>query len=211
MEKKFASKEKPCLGKKYEKYQATDWFLLLQAFEKCTSFVPSERPSASEITAFISGEGEISNCVNVPLSVSQTTAVATFDRRMLAEDRVGVCLNAIIKDGTNSCAFFCLQIADYLLRVEDCPLTEDEWKQFASPEGCVQVLRCNRGIPAVEGRRAYCKLQHFGRNDNTLDSVFSTRKKCACLWSKEPLQCRKREDSNIHLLLLLSRLLTLLT
>ena len=103
MEKKFASKEKPCLGKKYEKYQATDWFLLLQAFEKCTSFVPSDCPSAAEITAFIAGEGEISSCVNVPLSVSQTTAVATFDRRMLAEDRAGVCLNAITNDGTNGC------------------------------------------------------------------------------------------------------------
>ena len=49
IESKFLKKEKPAThDTKYQVFQATDWFLIFEAYERCTLFMPTELPSAAE-------------------------------------------------------------------------------------------------------------------------------------------------------------------
>lgn len=133
IENKFQKKEKPRHGQKYEIKQATDWFMISEAFEQCTSFTPSERPSVREIEELFSATETDKPIVrDIPLKVSQTSAVSNFDRSALV---AGVALKepaVIPNDATNGCAFLCLQIANLLLQDGDCSAKEDEWKDTAS-------------------------------------------------------------------------------
>lgn len=55
IEGKFAKKEVPSHDRKYEVFQATQWFPILDVFKRCTRFSPSERPTAIEIGNVLSG------------------------------------------------------------------------------------------------------------------------------------------------------------
>ena len=49
IESKFLKKEKPATyDTKYQVFQATDWFLIFEAYDRCTLFMPTELPSAAE-------------------------------------------------------------------------------------------------------------------------------------------------------------------
>ena len=45
---KFLKKEKATHDAKYQVFLATNWFLIFEAYERWTCFMPTERPSASE-------------------------------------------------------------------------------------------------------------------------------------------------------------------
>ena len=132
IQSKFQKKEKPTHGTKYEKCQATDWFVVSEAYEKCTCFRPSERPPAAEIKELFREDNHVPTCKDIPLKVSQSSAVASYDHEVLSAGCELKEMAVIPNDGTNACVFLCLLISDRLYRDGERPLSEDCWRDTAS-------------------------------------------------------------------------------
>ena len=129
----FEKKELPSHGHKYEVYQATNWLVISEAFKRCTKFTPSERPTVAEIAKLLNEENGVPTCQDIPLKVSQTSAVADFDRSLLTAGRqLRKGLDMIPNDATNGCAFLCLQVTDRLIQDWDCSSVEERWESAVS-------------------------------------------------------------------------------
>lgn len=125
-------KEKPTHDTKYEAFHATHWFLIFEAYEQCTRFMPTERPLIAEIQELFEKNNFFPHCQDIPLNVSQTTAVAPYDQSAILAGGELKEPHEIPNDATNACAFLCLLISDRLYRDEDSVWSEDCWKKTTS-------------------------------------------------------------------------------
>ena len=108
----YILKRKPSITEKYLSLRLMNWSSLFIACDLCTSFEPFSRPTASQVSNFLARER--GNCIQ--LKVSQGSALETKDKSMaqaLANgDAIEYC--DLPNEGTNSCAFLCLKLADML-------------------------------------------------------------------------------------------------
>lgn len=96
LERRILRKEKPSHSPKYKVYQVTDLYGIFEIYERCTRFEAGERPDAKDIVHDIMCKASAPNCLDIPLRVSQNSAV---------ENATAISARA---DGTNSCAFLSL-------------------------------------------------------------------------------------------------------
>ena len=83
-----------------------------ESFEECTNFTPTDRPSAARVVHLLAASENPSIFRDIPLSVSQSTAVECHNRLVA----VGApSPGHIANDGTNSCALLAVSIADKFL------------------------------------------------------------------------------------------------
>ncbi|CAB4012775.1 Cyclin-dependent kinase-like 2 [Paramuricea clavata] len=100
--------------------KATDWPIVYDAFEQCVRFKPSERPGAKDICQLLEQKDFSHPCQDIPLRVSQSTAITALDAAAVKCNAQLHCDNIIENDASNSCAFLCIITADMLLsRVND--------------------------------------------------------------------------------------------
>ena len=116
---KFLQKEKPTHNM-HQVFQATNWFLIFEAYEICTSFTPTERPPEAEILEMFENDNFLPQCRAIPLKVSQTTAVAQYDHSAILE-------GTELKEPQE--IFLCLLIFDHLYGDKNSPLSEDCWRK----------------------------------------------------------------------------------
>ena len=92
-------KKLPSHSKKYDINQATEWYVLWDAFEKCTSFTVEDRPTAQEVCKLLRIKDCTMPCRNIPLSCSQSTVMQNFvDAGCNFQSDIAIVDN----DGTNS-------------------------------------------------------------------------------------------------------------
>lgn len=87
-----------------------------EMYTECTKFVPSDRPTVQQIVARLQMQACDNNhsiCRNIPLSVSQSTAVEHHDK--LVAVGAASCRD-IPDDATNACALLAVGIADRLMQ-----------------------------------------------------------------------------------------------
>ena len=100
----------PTWSTKYEKLQATAWWEMELPFKQCARFSPKDRPKCPEIVQSFRNSKHGASCRDIPLSVSQTTAVDRHDTLVAAG---ATPLNADVpNDATNSCSFLSVIITD---------------------------------------------------------------------------------------------------
>ena len=130
------AKRLPQHGPEYEFLQVSEWWRLENAFKECAKFEPELRPSAHDLTAMLSKDKSLFTSVEhvLPLEVSQASSLCEQDKiaaeRLNSLDAISTeCENdatAVDSDGTNSCAFLGLEIANQFLASQE-PL---EWREL---------------------------------------------------------------------------------
>ena len=120
LERRILNNEKPHHSPKYKAYRVAEWNEIAELFEKCTAFAPKDRPNTKDIVdLLIKTSG--SSCLNIPLRVSQNSAVEN------ATD-----FNEVT-DGTNSCALLSLAFCNLLFKKDDeIPVGEEGFRKIAS-------------------------------------------------------------------------------
>lgn len=118
--------EKPCFSDKHSLLQSTVWVSIDRAFEVCTVFCPSERPSASDIKRLFERFDFDSSRV-IKLNVSQNTVQEGNDQLVAAGAAAS---DNISGDASNSCSFLSLIISDHILKTENVLTKQggDEWR-----------------------------------------------------------------------------------
>ena len=119
LERRITKKVKPSHSQKYNVYQVTDWYGILQLFEKCTSFQPEDRPDAKDIVHILC-KARAPSCLDIPLRVSQNSAIEN------------AAVLSASTDGTNSCAFLSLIFSHLFRKKEDNISGEDQFQRMAS-------------------------------------------------------------------------------
>lgn len=101
----------PAWSVKYSKVQATVWWEMERILNECVTFCPANRPKVVEIVQLFQDVKHLKQTGrDIPLSVSQSTAVECHDKLVAAG---AIPLNkGISNDATNSCAFLSVLIAD---------------------------------------------------------------------------------------------------
>ena len=112
--RRFMQEMKPTFSDKHSILQATTWLKVDEIYSECTKFVPSDRLTAQQIVARLQAyDHNHSISRNIPLSVSQSTAVEDHDKLVA----VGVASwGNIPNDATNGCALLAVGIADQLIQ-----------------------------------------------------------------------------------------------
>ena len=110
---KLQSKTKPQFSARHSALQATEWLQIDDAYEKCTDFQPDSRPSADDLMSLLTEQSQ--SFSDYSLHVSQNTVLANHDGLIAAG---GPSQEIPKNDGTNSCAFLSVVIADHILRQE---------------------------------------------------------------------------------------------
>lgn len=108
-------KTKPTFSDKYNEFQATDWLLLENLYHACTQWDPSERPPAREFVGRLDGYPDLFLCENIPLQVSQASALQAHDHNVaqsiaVSSARMPAEFSAPDNDGTNACSFLCTML-----------------------------------------------------------------------------------------------------
>ena len=134
------AKRLPQHGPEYEFLQLSEWWRLENAFKECAKFEPELRPSAHDLTAMLSKDKSLFTSVEhvLPLEVSQASSLCEQDK--IAAERLNSLdaisseyendATAVDSDGTNSCAFLGLEIANQFLASQK-PLEWSELKTTA--------------------------------------------------------------------------------
>ena len=104
----------PTWSTKYGKLQATTWWEMEKPFKQCACFFPEDRPKCPEIVQLFRASKQGPLCRDIPLSVSQATAVNHHDNLVAAG---ATPLNVDIpNDATNSCSFLSVIITDLFVK-----------------------------------------------------------------------------------------------
>ena len=104
------------MSSKYDNTRAIHWLKILELYEVCTSFDPSDRESFSGPVFMKLLEADIAPQCN-HLKSSQASALETFDRRvaeMVGKESYGAQILPT-NDGTNCCSFMCIEIATQVI------------------------------------------------------------------------------------------------
>ena len=94
--------------------------------------MPTERPPVAEIQELFEKNNFFPHCQDIPLNLSQTTALSRYDQSAILAGGELKEAHEIPNDATNACAFLCLLISDRLYRDEDSVWSEDCWKKTTS-------------------------------------------------------------------------------
>ena len=117
----LANRQLPAFSDRFSRFQATTWLTLERVFEECTNFDSTKRPEAPYLVEMLN-QREGSICRNIPLAVSQSSAVEQHDQ-LVAEGAILVS-DLIAGDATKSCSFLSVLIAQRILaerRDDDLP------------------------------------------------------------------------------------------
>lgn len=127
---KMSNKELPLHSKKYHMCQASEWYIVLEALERCLTFNANHRPEAREICELLGRHDFSLPCRDIFLLRSQSTALAEFyDKGVLQGNHQEI---NIENDATNSCALLSVLVADAIVKAgDDLPVAMDEWKELA--------------------------------------------------------------------------------
>lgn len=101
----------PAWSVKYGKLQSTVWWEMERILNECVKFCPANRPKVVEIVQLFQDVKHLKlTGRDIPLSVSQSTAVECHDK-LVAAGAIPLNKN-ISNDATNSCAFLSVLITD---------------------------------------------------------------------------------------------------
>ncbi|KXJ18326.1 High affinity nerve growth factor receptor, partial [Exaiptasia diaphana] len=118
--------QRPSPSAKYKDIHETKWRHLSEAYERCTSFVPSSRPTIGEVLEILDSDAKFLTVL--PLRVHQGSAVERFDEQFVSENP-NIHQSLLNRDGTNGCAFLSVIIAD---RVLNCHQDDTCWKDVCT-------------------------------------------------------------------------------
>lgn len=90
--------------------------------------MPTERSQVAEIPELFERHIVSPHGQDIPLKVSQTTAVARHDQSAILAGGELKAPQVIPNDATNACAFLCLLISDRLYQDDNSKWSEDCWK-----------------------------------------------------------------------------------
>ena len=161
IQSKMSKGELPKGSLKYHTLQATDWFIVSEAMERCLSYMPKNRPSAREISHLLERDFDIP-CRNISLMCSQSTAIEELHARLV--DGCDKEIVSIDNDGTNSCTFLAVLLADVLISDgEELPTQIDEWEELAQKVSVI-IMKAPRKFNHLRDiNRKYDVLEAYGR------------------------------------------------
>ena len=100
---------------KYQHIQTTKWSHLLEAYDECTSFTPTQRSTLDRILQLVNNK-EAQHYDVIPLALYQGSAIEDIDKR-IAGGHEAIVEDSLQNDGTNSCAFLCASIGEAISNI----------------------------------------------------------------------------------------------